>query len=93
MSASADWIDLLEGELDSAAEAELEVLLRQSIIDRKQFLLLSRLRDRIAETDCWTVAKTKVESLEYQKQLTDKIMGAIRKKARPVKPVRGTPRS
>ncbi len=76
-----ELIDFLEGELPADEAAELERVLLQSIPERREFLKLSELRDKIALADPMEMEKRVLQSERYQRDLTAKIMAPIRRAA------------
>lgn len=82
-----DLIELLEGELSPEETQSLELLFRHSINDRRAFLNLSRLRDAVESADPIKNLKSseakKIQSADFHKKLTEKIMGQIQEQAAP----------
>lgn len=76
-----DLIDLMEGELDQKEVQAMELLLRNSRIDRRAFLTLTHLRDAVECTDPMENLRadqqSRITSTKYHNNLTEKIMGQI----------------
>ena len=83
MKKLTEWIDLLEGELSEVEAAELEMLLRYSVNDRRAFLNISRLKKCIKSIDALENQKELIDSPAYNKQLTKKIMTGIKELSSP----------
>src|SRR5690606_28032712 len=82
MSQEADLVDLLEGELEETELVRFEQVLRESKEKRREFLRLSRVRDAVEEIDPAANWSKKIEDVEYQKQITERVMKSIRRESR-----------
>ncbi len=81
MTDMEDLIDLMEGELGQEEVQAMELLFRHSRNDRRAFLNLTHLRDAVESTDPMENLRadqqSRITSIKYQNNLTEKIMGQI----------------
>ena len=80
-----DWVDLLEDELPEVVAAELEMLLRYSVADRRVFINMAKLKEIISASDPILQHERILSDPKYHKELQNKIMSQVKKTSRPTK--------